>query len=292
MKSKPGAAIQGAYRLKPSLIGHAKETGHWLVQDVGQIMVDYQTAFSSYRKFDWKLLYDEQFQEMAAEPGFTRGFGNQLMLSHLVRMAEAYQILSVWRVTELSAPAVRALNSNEVISACVLCRSMLETSVSYVLGAAFIKRTLTSIPWSEINNLSFAEEIERNFTKLIFGSRSVDEDHPLRKTNILTEIKKIEKLAKKGGAPLDVEQNYNFLSEACHPNKVGFQRFVETAAFDEGTKWHSWSMKFDAAGDVRNELIVACLWAIAFTHWVMIANAHRIDEGKKAFLEALGRPLP
>jgi len=292
MKSKPGGAIQGAYRLKPNLIGQAKETGHWLVQDVGQILVDYQAAFSRYRKFDWKLLYDEQFREMAAQPDFTRGFGNHLMLSHFVRMAEAYQILSVWRVTELSAPAVRALNSNEVISACVLCRSMLETSVSYVLGASFIRKQLISIPWSEINNLSLAAEIELSFTKLIFGSRSVDEDHPLRKTNILTEIKKIEKQAKKKGQPQYVEHYYNFLSEACHPNKVGFQRFVETAAFDEDTKWHSWSMKCDAAGNVRNELIVACLWAIAFTHWVMIENAHRIDEGKMAFLEALGRPLP
>ncbi len=292
MKSKPGAAVQGAYRLKPSLIGEAKETGHWLVQDVGRILADYQSAFSSYRKFHWKLLDDEQFGEMAAAPDFTLGTGNHLMLSHLVRMAEAYQIVSVWRVTELSAPAVRALNSNEIIAACVLCRSMLETAVSYVLGAAFIRKTLISIPWSEIGNLRFVGEIERDFTKLIFGNRLVDEDHPLRKTNILTEIKKIEKLAQKGGNLLDVERNYNFLSEACHPNRLGFQRFVAAESFDKGTKWHSWTMQSDAVGDVRNQLVVACLWAIAFTHWVMIANAHRIDEGKKAYLEALGRPLP
>lgn len=292
MKTRPGAAVHGAYRLKPNLIQQAKETRHWLVKDVGKILIDYQTAFAGYRKFDWKLLYDEQFLEIASDPGFTPGLGNQLMLSHFVRMAEAYQIVSVWRVTELSAPAVRALNSNEVLSACVLCRSMLETAVSYILGAAFVRKTLITIPWGEINNLIFSEEIEREFTRLIFGSRQVDESHPLRKTNILTEIRKIDKIAKKGGNPIDVEEMYNLLSEACHPNKLGFQRFVATSDFDEASQWHTWSMKCDATGETRNELVVACLWAIAFTHWVMIANAQRIEEGKSAYLEALGRPLP
>lgn len=292
MKTKSGAAVHGAYRLKPNLIGQAKETGHWLVKDVGKILVDYQTAFARYRNFDWKLLYDEQFREMAANTSFTRGLGNQLMLSHFVRMAEAYQIVSVWRVTELSAPAVRALNSNEVLSACVLCRSMLETAVSYILGAAFVRKTLLTIPWSKIDRLIFAEEIEREFTKLIFGNRQVNEDHPLRKTNILTEIRKIDKIAKKGGNSLDVELMYNLLSEACHPNELGFKRFVEASDFDVMNQWHTWSMKSDATGETRNELVVACLWAIAFTHWVMIANAHRIEEGKNAYLEALGRPLP
>lgn len=292
MKTKSGAAVHGAYRLKPNLIGQAKETGHWLVKDVGKILIDYQAAFAGYRKFDWKLLYDEQFLEMASSPEFTRGLGNQLMLSHFVRMAEAYQIVSVWRVTELSGPAVRALNSNEILSACVLCRSMLETAVSYILGAAYVRKSLLTIPWDKINNLILPEEIEREFTKLIFGSRQVDEGHPLRKTNIVTEIRKIDKIARKRGNPIDVEEMYNLLSEACHPNKLGFQRFVATSDFDEESKWHRWSMKCDAAGETRNELVIACLWAIAFTHWVMIENAHRIDECKSAYLEALGRPLP
>lgn len=291
MRSKTGAAVEGSYRLKPALVAQAKDTDHWLIKDVGTIIVDYQKMFSVYRKFDWKLLDHENFEKLVLQAKSVY-LGNHLMLSHFVRMAESYQIVSIWRVTELAAPAVRALNSNEILTACVLCRSMLETAVSYILGAAWVEKTLVKMPWDQVGNLQFSEKIEHEFTKLIFGSRDVDEGHPLRKTNILTEIAKLDKISAKSSSPLSVREMYDFLSEACHPNKLGFQRFVQSVSFDEESKWHNWSMKIDAAGEVRDRLVVACLWALAFTHWVMIDNHQKLNEGKLSFLNALGRPLP
>jgi hypothetical protein len=291
MRSKTGAALQGSYRLKPALLAQAKHTDHWLIKDVGTILIDYQEKFSAYRKFDWKLLDDENFEKIVTEAE-SLTLGNHLMLSHFVRMAESYQIVSIWRVTELAAPAVRALNSNEILSACVLCRSMLETAVSYILGAAWVEKTLVNMPWEQISRLKFSEKIEIEFTKLIFGSRDVPEDHPLRKTNILTEIAKIDKIYKKRGGLLSLTEMYGLLSEACHPNKLGFQRFVHSESYDENSNWHNWSMKIDAGGEVRDRLVDACLMAIAFTHWVMIINHDKLNEGKLSFMNALGRPLP
>lgn len=291
MRAKTGAAVHGSYRLKPALLAQARQTNHWLIKDVGTIIVDYQAMFSIYRSFDWKILDDQSFEKKIVDTKSLH-LGNHLMLSHFVRMVEAYQIVSIWRVTELAGPAVRALNSNEVLTACVLCRSMLETAVSYILGAAWAEKTLVNLPSDEVGKRRISEKMEQEFTKLIFGSRDVDEGHPLRRTNILTEITKLDKASEKSSSPLALRETYNFLSEACHPNKLGFQRFVENTSFDEETKWHSWNMKSDAVGEVRDRLVVACLWALAFTHWAMIENHGKLNEGKLSFLNALGRPLP
>jgi hypothetical protein len=254
-------------------------------------MAEFQQRFTAIRHLHWNYLTDENFEKLfraATDPSTS----NRLLLSHLLRLAEAYQVISVWRVVEVAAPAVRALNSNEITAACILTRSLLELSAGFALAAPVIEKWFGSMPWDRVDEV-FLKEMEEFVTRLIFGSRLGGGEDALKQTNILTTIQKLDKLLVHRGAPRNlIEDRYAVLSEAAHPNHLGFERFTASLGHDPATSWSFREVGVDAKGDARDHLATNCLWALGLAHSVMVGNLGRIDEAKKAYHAALGPPLP
>lgn len=291
--SHAGRSVQAAYSLSAEMLEVARNNADADISNVGTLIAEFQKRFTAMRQLSWKYLTDEDFAELfqaAPQPEIS----NRLLLSHLLRLCEAYQVMSVWRVVEVAAPAVRALNSNEVTAACVLARSLLELTASFALAVPQIEKWFQSLPWERANDSFFgAEEMEQFITKLVFGSRLGDGDDALKQTNILTLVQKLDKIALQRGLPQKmVEERYAVLSEAAHPNHLGFERFTTTVTRDTATGWSTREISVEAKGAAREHLVQNCLWALAFAHFIMLANFSRIDEAKKAYLDALGPPLP
>jgi hypothetical protein len=284
--------VRVAYSLNAEMVDLAHSTGDGLTSSVADIIREFQKTLSGRRSFSWRYLKDEHFEELfQSAPVPSRS--NRLLLSHLVRLFEAYQIISIWRVIEVAAPAVRALNSNEITAACVLTRSLLELSASYAEAAPYIEKAFTTMPWESLEN-SFlgAQELETYVTRLVFGTRLGEPGQPLSQKNILSILQKLDKVLRKKGANYVLEDQYALLSEAAHPNHLGFERFMEMSEFDPKSLWSRREVTIDAKGPPRDLLASACLWALAFSHWVMLANFRKFDNAKLAYLEAFGKPLP
>jgi hypothetical protein len=285
--------VQTLYGLNAEMLGLARTYDGWDISNVGELIAEFQKRFSVVRQLHWKYLTDENFAILAQSNPNAQTF-NRLFLSHLIRLAEAYQWMSVWRVTEVAAPAVRALNANEITAACVLTRSLLELTASFALAAPQIGKWFRTLPWERVDEASFvSSEMELFITKLVFGSRLRDGDDPLKQTNILTLINKLDKLAVQlGHQPQMVAERYAVLSEAAHPNHLGFERFMGVTNHDAATGWSTRELRVAEIGAARDHLAKDCLWALAFSHFMMLESVSKIDEAKTAYFDALGRPLP
>ena len=285
--------VQAVYSLSDEMLTLARANQDADLSNVGTLIGEFQKRFTAKRSLNWSYLTDENFEKLVRAERKPEAI-NRLLLSHLIRLAEAYQVMSVWRAVEVAAPAVRALNSNEITAACVLTRSLLELAASFALAVPQIEKWFRSLPWESASETLFgAEEMEQFLTKLVFGWRLDGGDDALKQTNIVTLIQKLDKLAVQRGLPSKmVEERYAVLSEAAHPNHLGFERFTAAVSHDAGTGWSSRQISVAAKGGARDHLVVNCLWALAFAHSIMLANVSRIDEAKKAYLGALGPPLP
>jgi len=285
--------VQALYGLNAEMLGLARAYDGWDISNVGELIAEFQKRFSGVRQLRWNYLTDEKFANLALANPKAQTV-NRLFLSHLIRLAEAYQWMSVWRVTEVAAPAVRALNANEITAACVLTRSLLELTASFALAALKIEKWFRTFPWEQVDQTRFGDpEMELFITKLVFGSRLRDDDDPLKQTNILTLINKLDKLAvQHGQQPKMVAERYAVLSEAAHPNHLGFERFMGEISHDAATSWSTRELRVAETGAARDHLAKNCLWGLAFSHFMMLESFSMIDEAKTAYLDALGRPLP
>lgn len=285
--------VRVAYQLSEAVLAVACQPGDTPPDQVTGLMAHFQRLFTAKFALRWDFLTDEDFtRAIQADPRPSRA--NRLLLSHLLRLAEAYQVLSVWRVVELAAPAVRALNANEVTAACVLSRALLEVTASFALAVPRVEKWFVALPWDRVDEAFLdAEEMEQFLTRLVFGSRLGEGIDVLKQVNIITQLEKLDKYAERlGHHPKLVQERYATLSEAAHPNFLGFERFTSGMTKEAGDGWSTRHTSFGAKGAASDHLVRTCVWALAFAHSIMIANVPRIDEAKKAYLSALGAPLP
>ncbi len=109
-----------------------------------------------------------------------------------------------WRTIELAQGTIDALADKNILAAALLCRSVLECSAAY----HYLDGKL-----AEVVNSDSVESLNSTIMKLLMGSRWQDWNH--QSINVLTMI---------GGAEKDmpgIRQNYDSLSEMCHPNYSG-----------------------------------------------------------------------
>lgn len=285
--------VRVAYQLSEAVLAAACQPGDTPPDQVAGLMAQFQRLFTAKVSLRWDYLTDEDFThevQMNPQPSCA----NRLLLSHMLRLAEAYQVLSVWRIVELAAPAVRALNANEVTAACVLSRALIEVAASFALAVPRVEKWFVALPWDRVDEAFLdAEEMEQFLTRLVFGSRLGEGVDALKQINIITQLEKLDKYAERlGHHPKLVQERYATLSEAAHPNHLGFERFTSRMTKEAADGWSTRHTSFGAKGSASEHLVRTCVWALAFAHSIMIANVPRIDEAKRAYLSALGAPLP
>ena len=216
-------------------------------------------------KYDWKTLSDDGFENWCNSLSQEELIQtNRVIISYLLRSVEAFQFVSVWRMTDLISSTVNALNNDLLISCAVTGRSAVELTSRYLHSVHVLDKYFSEIPWDKIDThvleLGYLENfedpksnklIEHEIDRLMWGSRleEVKEFNPeLEQKNILTIIEKIDKTFRNGNEQFEIMPHYKVLSEAAHPNVLGFTRFQhnQSVAIDE--KWVSLDMRERADG--------------------------------------------
>lgn len=129
---------------------------------------------------------------------------------------KSYVQLSLHRVVDLAMEACNSWNNGTPVVAIILDRAMLE-NVAYLFDISNqIKRYITENQFSEIHNL---------ISNRLVGSRLKEARSKI--CNVMTVIDKIDKTFR------GFKENYNFLSDFCHPNYSGMLGLYGKMNYDE-----------------------------------------------------------
>src|SRR5262249_9647795 len=109
-------------------------------------------------RYVWKYLPDENFRTTYDRPGVTAFDINRAVLSHLARVIEAFEIVSIWRGRDLVDSAVACLNAERLVSAATLSRSLIELTVTYGHAANLLRASFENLSWDKIRTHLFRLE--------------------------------------------------------------------------------------------------------------------------------------
>ena len=219
-----------------------------IVRDLLKVLEAFEYAEAIGSRFVWKYLPDDAFNEICNKPDMNVRMLNRTPFSHLVRIIEAFEMVSIWRSRDLVGSCVVSLNEKRLISAATLARSLIELTVTYGDAANFLQAAFRAFPWSELGNALIQPmvtdengkeiNLEIFIEKLMSGTRmsqQLDKAPHMSQRNIMTVLQKLDKkLLKEHG--YQIKPHYDFLCELAHPNTIGFQRYISSVAIQDN-KW-------------------------------------------------------
>lgn len=195
---------------------------------------------------------------------------NKLFWTDQARIIEAYAVTSFWRGMELLKPAIRSLNTREVITPAVLSRSLLELACVFIVNAYKVENIFSGIEFPK-GSVVGSQEVEELITKMMWGTRIGDPEPHLKQTNVMTFINKLAK-HKEGGKILPT---YEYLCDIAHPCHVGNARFWSHI---ESIGRHGEELRIisrEALGPSAAETLDKVLWSLGWSATV-IRNAFQI----------------
>jgi hypothetical protein len=171
------------------------------------------------------------------KPGMSVRMLNRTLLSHFIRVIEAFQMVSLWRSRDLVASCVVSLNEERLISAATLARSLIELAVTCGDAGSSLSAAFKALPWSAIGDAPFAAvvvpgengkeiSLEMFIERLMAGTRLNErlvKTPNMSQRNIMTIIQKLDKKLLKQ-YEYQVMPHYELLCELALPNTIGFQR--------------------------------------------------------------------
>ncbi len=228
------------FRLNNKISSIASASPDPIVREAIKILEAFECSQVIGSRYVWKYLPDDAFTAICNKPGMSVRVMNRTLLSHLIRVIEAFQMVSLWRSRDLVGSCVASLNEERLISATTLARSLIELAVRYGDAGDFLSAVFKSFPWSEIGDSLFAPlvtdqtgkeiNLEMFIERLMAGTRMKErlvKTPNMSQRNILTIIEKLDKkLLKQYG--YQVMPHYEFLCELAHPNTIGFQRYLSS----------------------------------------------------------------
>lgn len=177
---------------------------------------------------------------------------NQHILGYFILQIKAYYVVSIWKIEKLLSSLIRCTNINEIYSALVLSRSILESSVNLIRFCSELGR-LKHLSNKDAYNMkeniilldNFVEDIIFRYlfsskhpvlvgmNKNLFDKKKIDKISFMEPINILTNIKWIDKKIKKANVQVfEFMQIYNYLSDMVHSNYTSNLNFFS----NEGLK--------------------------------------------------------
>jgi hypothetical protein len=286
------------FRLNDKISATANANRDPIVREVRKVLEAFERSEVTGSRYVWKYLPDDAFT-VICKPGMSVRTMNRTLLSHLIRIIEAFQMVSLWRSRDLVGSCVASLNEERLVSAATLTRSLIELAVTYRDAGDFLTWAFKSFPWSEIGDALVAPlvtdehgkeiSLEIFIERLMRGTRlneHLAKTPNMRQTNIMTIIEKIDK---RYGC--QVMSHYELLCELAHPSTVGFQRYVSSiTTLSNG--WESRLMEEESFSERSVHISFECLWALSFSADSMLNTFGVFDELKHEVLKNIGRALP
>jgi|SRR5262245_12470393 len=225
--SSPPASIRCSWAGWQALAGQA---------DAEKVIEDFSHFPILGQEYKWAYLEDSEFNKQIRLLKTAKEI-NFLFLSHITRVIEAFEIISIWRMADLATGAIRSLNNHELISACTLSRAMIELVARYGDVANFLFRYFESAAWDkyETHVIGFqiqkdpsdsnkVEPLEAYVERLIHATRlkeAIKKSEWMQATNIQTIIERLDKRLTRQNAGYSVMSHYEKLCEVAHPNVLG-----------------------------------------------------------------------
>jgi hypothetical protein len=266
------------FRLNEKVRTVSKSSEENFVRNVQDILKDFEFSHVVGAKYNWRYLPDEVFHDKLlgsnAPPNVHAA--NFAFLSHLFRIIEAFEVLSIWRARDLVESCVRALNNDCLIAAATLARSLLELAVHYGFAANTLRGSFEEFKWEQLKThiLILDEKDEKgqqigleSYIERLMGGTRIKEvlqvNPAMEQKNILTIIDKTDKGLDGQGMGYRVRPHYDFLCDIAHPNTLGFQRFL-TSEKSADNGWIIKAMEEKGSGEAARAITGECLWALGF----------------------------
>jgi hypothetical protein len=290
------------FRLSEEMLTLADRSADPIVRNVKKILAEFEYTEILGTRYVWKYLPDDAFSRIYAGPDLYKM--NHAFLSHLCRVIEAFEIVSVWRAWELMDPCTTSLNNHQYVAAATLARSLLELTVNYGIAVNTLRASFENFPWQHLRTrvlgLDCVDErgkkvgLESYIERLMSGTRLtevVKVNPDMEQKNILSIIDKTDKALSRQGAGYLLRPHYDLLCELAHPNTIGYQRFLTSInAMENG--WTARVMEAKATSEFATQIACECLWAISFSAGSMNGFFGEFQKLKKVLALHLGRILP
>jgi hypothetical protein len=255
-------------------------------------------------RYSWKYLPDEKFTELAATLEDPYKI-NHLFVSHLARVIEAFEIVSVWRASELVGSCVSSLNNDQLVAAATLSRALLELTIVYGEAVNRLRHHFdTKFPWHQMHShvigMDFTDPtgrkvgLESYIERLMSGTRlseGVERSRDMQQTNIMSFIERLDKNLAEQSFGYRVKPHYAVLSDLAHPNWLGYQRFLSGVnALENG--WTERLMEERADSERSIYITAECLWALSFSAGSLDGLFGEFQKFMRGLGKRLGRILP
>ena len=218
------------------------------------VPVEYKWHFKSLEAFQ------RQVDRLREADSSTLEFNNAYWTDTL-HNCQAYTVMSVWKMVELSRSTAHAVIRGDFVVAAILGRAALENAVQYCDAARTISATLEKITTKDLKqSVLVSEDLERLILKTVFASRLPETEDYYNATNIMTVIQRISKVAEQG----EVLKKYSYLCEIAHPNWLGRSVYIVDSVSEDDTEIRRISMRAGPGGlEILGNTLWALSWAIA-----------------------------
>jgi hypothetical protein len=290
------------FRLSEEIIALVNHSADPIIRDVEKILIEFEYSEILGTTYVWKYLPDEAFSHFYAGPDVYKM--NHAFLSHLFRVIEAFEIVSVWRAWELVDSCVTSLNKYQFVSAATLARSLLELTVQYGIAVNTLRASFDQFPWQNLRThalgLDCMDErgkkagLESYIERLMSGTRLgelLNVNQEMEQRNILSIIDKTDKALTRQQTGYLIRPHYDILCELAHPNTVGYQRFL-TSITSMKNGWTARVMEANTISESAIHIALECLWALSFSAGSMNGLFAEFQKLKRVLGKHLGRILP
>jgi hypothetical protein len=281
-----GSKVQKLIRLNKKNTNFAKTSTDPLIRELPRFLKKFSEFPTRNLNYEWKTLSDDGFVNWVNSLNKTELIEvNRVKTSYLLRSIEAFQFVSVWRMTDLVSSSVNILNNDMLIAGAATSRSAIELASRYIHAAHFFDKYFREIPWEKLDThlliLGHLENpqdpkslkmVEHDIDRLMWGSRLdevLDFNPELEQKNIITLIEKIDKTIDTGNNTDKIMPHYAILSEAAHPNGLGFKRFQKSSGIEIDEKWISIELTENANAEAAELLRSEIMWGLAFSTFHM-----------------------
>lgn len=233
-------------------------------------------------EYRWRYVDLESFQNQVSgnnEPVHL----NRLYWTDQARIIEAYSLTIFWRGMEMLKPAIRSLNTKELITSAVLARSLLELSSVFLVHANNIQKTFSDLQFPD-DAVVISSEFEESILKMMWGTRIGEPAPHLKQTNVMTFM---TKLAKHPNGK-EILPTYEFLCDIAHPCHMGNTRFWSHVESVDKSGAELRVISRNTSGPPTHDILNRILWTLGWSAAVLRNSFEITSSGVEVLAHKIG----
>ncbi len=229
-------------------------------------------------EYGWRTTDVEAFKKVAKRLTSNEEL-NRFYWHDIARNVEAYDLMVLWRASELLQAGTRSLNDHQILTSALCGRALLELATTIYINNNTIYNTVKQVVERDDDAIMLSQDLEELLLKSVHGTRLNEPPDHLAQKNVLTYLKKLSKNPQAS----DVYPTYEYLCEVAHPNVVGNARFwSETiAVHEDGSR--TLRMERDSEYVTTRRIREKVLWAFGWSLPV-VRNGFEIGQSAVALI--------